>query len=51
MKDQKRKIEMIRSIETLQLPQHLISELDNAKQAKAVVEAISALQAMTSNWH
>lgn len=51
MKDQKRKIEMIRSIKMLQLPQHLITELDDAKQAKTVIEAISALQAMTNNWH
>ncbi|MDQ9010674.1 hypothetical protein RFI36_13600 [Acinetobacter gerneri] len=47
MKDQKRKREMIRSIENLQLPQHLITALDHAQQAKTVVQAISQLQVMT----
>ncbi|MDV2440273.1 hypothetical protein QR665_12450 [Acinetobacter gerneri] len=51
MKDQKHKSEMIRSIKSLQLPQHLITALDDAQQAKAVIQAISQLQVMTEKWH
>ncbi|ENV34804.1 hypothetical protein [Acinetobacter gerneri] len=51
MKDQKHKSEMIRSIENLQLPQHLITALDDAQQAKTVIQAISQLQVMTEKWH
>lgn len=51
MADQKRKIEMIRSIENLQLPHHLISALDDRVQAEAVLEAISSLQVLNQQWN
>ncbi len=51
MADQKRKIEMIRSIENLQLPPHLISALDDRLQAEAVLEAISSLQVLNQQWN
>ena len=51
MKDQKHKIEMIRSIEQLQLPTQLIQALDDAQQAENVVNAINHLKHMTYQWH
>lgn len=51
MKDQKHKIEMIRSIEQLQLPTQLIQALDDAQQAENVVNAINHLKYMTHQWH
>ena len=51
MKDQKHKIEMIRSIEQLQLPTQLIQALDDAQLAENVVNAINHLKYMTNQWH
>ena len=51
MKDQKHKIEMIRSIEQLQLPTQLIQALDDAQLAENVVNAINHLKHMTHQWH
>ena len=51
IKDQKHKIEMIRSIEQLQLPTQLIQALDDAQLAENVVNAINHLKHMTNQWH
>ena len=51
MADQKRKVEMIRSIENLQLSTHLITGLDNAKQAESIATAIDYLQDFTQHWN
>ena len=51
MKDQKYKVEVIRSIEQLQLPNHLIQALNDAQQAECVVNAVNCLKSMTNQWH
>ncbi|MEG0487107.1 MAG: hypothetical protein RR575_04135 [Acinetobacter sp.] len=51
MKDQKHKIEMIRSIEQLQLPDQLIQALDDAQLAENVVNAINYLKHISNQWH
>lgn len=51
MKDQKYKVEVIRSIEQLQLPSHLIQALNDAQQAECVVNAVNCLKIMTNQWH
>ena len=51
MKDQKRKVEVIRSIEQLQLPNQLIQALDDAQLAENVVHAINYLKNMSHQWH
>ncbi|WP_167374972.1 hypothetical protein [Acinetobacter piscicola] len=51
MKDQKRKVEMIRSIEQLQLSNQLIQALDDAQLAENVVKAINCLKHMSNQWH
>lgn len=51
MKDQKYKVEVIRSIEQLQLPNHLIQALNDAQQAEYVVNAVNSLKSMTNQWH
>ena len=51
MADQKRKIETIRHIESLQLSATLIQALDDAQQAENVVNAINYLKHMTHQWH
>lgn len=51
MKDQKHKVEIIRSIEQFQLPQHLIQALDNPHHAKQVIEAVDYLKLMHEQWY
>lgn len=51
MKDQQYKVEIIRSIEQFQLPQHLIQALNNAKDAKQVIEAVDYLKSMREQWY
>lgn len=51
MTDQVRKIATIHRIETLQLPNTLISALDDAHDAEQVVEAIDLLMAFSKEWY
>ncbi|MFV5490369.1 hypothetical protein [Acinetobacter sp. ASP199] len=51
MADQKRKIETIRHIESLQLSDTLIHALDDANTAECVAEAIQSLQGLTEQWN
>ena len=51
MADQTRKIETIRSIETLQLTENLISAMDDAEQAESVAQAIYSLQCLNEQWY
>ena len=51
MTDQQHKVEMIRSIEQLQLPNHLIQALDDAQQADNIVQAINCLKHISHQWH
>ena len=51
MADQKRKIETIRSIQSLQLNENLIHALENAEEAESIVVAIHSLQRLTQHWN
>ncbi|ENU57558.1 MULTISPECIES: hypothetical protein [Acinetobacter] len=51
MKDLKHKVEMIRSIEQLQLPNQFIQALDDAHQAKEMIKAINYLKEMNQQWY
>lgn len=51
MADQVRKMAIIRSIEKLQLPNTLISALDDAIQAKDVVNAVDELMRFAEKWN
>ena len=51
MKDLKHKVEMIRSIEQLQLPNQFIQALDDAHQAKEMIKAINYLKQMNQQWY
>ena len=51
MADQKRKIETIRCIKNLQLSNTLITGLDDAGPAEAIVQAISSLQDLGEQWN
>lgn len=51
MADQKRKIEIIRSIEQLQLSHQLIHALEDAQQAETVAIAIKSLKHFTEQWY
>ena len=51
MKDQKQKVEMIRSIEQLQLSNQLVQALDDIHQAETVIRAVNCLKYMTEQWH
>ena len=51
MADQKRKIETIRHIESLQLSASLFQALDDATEAECVAEAIQSLQGLTEQWN
>jgi len=51
MKDLKHKVEMIRSIEQLQLPNQFIETLDDAHQAKEMIKAINCLKQMNQQWY
>lgn len=51
MKDLKHKDEMIRSIEQLQLSNHLIVALEDQHQAENVVKAVNCLKDISTQWH
>lgn len=51
MKDLKHKDEMIRSIEQLQLSNHLIVALEDQHQAENVVKAVNCLKHISTQWH
>ena len=51
MKDLKHRVEMIRSIEQLQLPNQFIEALDDAHQAKEMIKAINCLKQMNQQWY
>ena len=51
MADQKRKIETIRRIESLQLSDSLIQAMDDANTAECVAEAIRSLQGLAEQWN
>ncbi|MDQ9023222.1 hypothetical protein RFI02_19160 [Acinetobacter sichuanensis] len=51
MTDQKLKVEMIRSIEELQLPNELIDALNDAKLTENVSTALTYLKNITQQWH
>lgn len=51
MADQKLKVEMIRSIEQLQLSTQLIHALDDAQLAENVTQAVTCLKHMREQWH
>ncbi|SPL71999.1 hypothetical protein [Acinetobacter stercoris] len=51
MKDQKRKVEIIRSIENLQLSDNWVEALEDADQAQIVVDVITQLQGITEQWY
>ncbi len=50
MTDQKYKLEMIRSIENLQLSETWIHALDDAEQALDVIKAIDILKNFAEQW-
>ncbi len=51
MTDLKYKVEIIRSIEQLQLPNHFIQALDDAYQAENIIKAINCLKDMNEQWY
>lgn len=51
MTDLQHKVKLIRSIQSLQLPETLVHALDNAQQARAVIEAIDGLQHLVEQWN
>lgn len=51
MTDQVRKISTIRSIEKLQLSNHLIVALDDAAQAEDIVLVLQSLQGLSEQWN
>ena len=51
MTDLQRKVELIRSIQSLQLPETLVHALDDAQQARAVIEAVDGLQHLVEQWN
>ena len=51
MKDIKHKNEIIDSIQKFQLSESLIQALDDATQAKQVIEAVNCLKSINRQWH
>ncbi|MFU9047290.1 hypothetical protein ACNAUY_12980 [Acinetobacter tibetensis] len=51
MTDLQHKGELIRSIQSLQLPETLLHALDDAQQAPSVIEAIDYLQHWVEQWN
>ena len=51
MTDVQCKYDTIRHIHNLQLPESLISALDDTVQAESVVNAIFSLQNLTKQWY
>jgi hypothetical protein len=51
MKDLKQKVEMIKSIQNLQLSDNLIQQLDDAHNAQYIVEAVHSLETLTKHWN
>ncbi|MDR0234843.1 hypothetical protein [Acinetobacter sp.] len=51
MRDLKYKVDIIRSIEQLQLPNHFIQALDDAHQAENIIKLINYLKDMNEQWY
>jgi hypothetical protein len=51
MTDLQHKVELIRSIHSLQLPETLLHALDDAQQAQRVIEAVACLQHWGEQWN
>lgn len=51
MTDLQHKVELIRSIQALQLPETLLHALDDAQQAAGVIEAVDCLQHWAEQWN
>lgn len=51
MTDMTRKIETIRRIEDLQLPQHFIFALEHATEAEHVTEVLNCLDDFADQWN
>lgn len=51
MTDLQHKVELIRSIQSLQLPETLVHALDDEQQARAVIEAVDGLQHLVEQWN
>ncbi len=51
MADQNRKNDVIRSIESLQLTENLITALDDSQEAEAVAAAVHCLQRLGEQWN
>ena len=51
MRNLKHKLEMIQSIQDLQLPNSLIYALNDEQQAVQLITAITCLKNITQQWH
>ena len=51
MTDLQHKDQLIRSIQSLQLPETLLHALNDAQQATAVIEAVDGLQHLIEQWN
>jgi hypothetical protein len=51
MSDLKYKVEIVRSIEQLQLPNHFIQALDDVHQAENIIKVINCLKHMADQWY
>ena len=51
MRNLKHKLEMIQSIQDLQLPHSLIYALNDEQQAAQLITAIACLKNITPQWH
>ena len=51
MTDLQHKVQLIRSIHSLQLPETLVQALDDTQQAPRVIEAICYLQHSVQQWN
>lgn len=51
MRNLKHKLEMIQSIQDLQLPNSLIYSLNDEQQAAQLITAIACLKNITQQWH
>ncbi|WP_171492441.1 hypothetical protein [Acinetobacter tandoii] len=51
MTDLKHKAKLIRSIQSLQLPETFIHALEDAQQAPSIIEAVDCLQHWAEQWN
>jgi hypothetical protein len=51
MTDLQHKVALIRSIQSLQLPETLIHALEDAQQAPSVIQAVDYLQHWAEQWN